>query len=380
MFGFRNIDNFIPGRFERMGMLRGKRWYTNTEDDKDIYSLGLFKPQRKEFGNKRIFCANHYGEFVGYLLGINTDIDICKAELAHLSEYHENIHKVRNRAKGEEKNGCISYSKLKRDEELEHGRVVVDMFAANKPELYNELSKNDKEINKSDNIEVVLAAIENRIRNFYTDKGDCSEEFIDEKVAQNRRKALEMIVFDCLYGNNDRHDENWALVKNRAGTEIGLYSLYDNERILGLYENQEFIEDSLGLYNKSKDYTDSDIQQRVERISEECLFSRMRVPGEEKKRSTYKDVLEYLAENYREDTIDILEKNLRKNTPQIVHMFVSSCEGLPHSYIDFQKIMYNSRYTFARELCEKYKYKTLTFIPKQDLRKPLSETDERDIV
>lgn len=27
MFKFRNIDDLIPGRFERVGMLKGKRWY-----------------------------------------------------------------------------------------------------------------------------------------------------------------------------------------------------------------------------------------------------------------------------------------------------------------------------------------------------------------
>lgn len=362
MFDFRNIDKFIPGKFERMGMLKGKRWYTNTEDDKDIYSVGLFKPQRKEFGNKKIFCANHYGEVLGYLLAINAGVDVCKAELAYTSQYYENIHKVRNRAKPEEKYGCITYSKINRNQELEHGRLIVDIFMMDSYDRFNELSKGDREVDKTDNIEVVLAAIEYRVRKFYKDN-NLSDELIEEKVQKNRHKAIEMMVYDCLYGNNDRHDENWAMIRNRAGTEIELYSLYDNERVLGLYENQEFIEDALCMDKSPKYVTDSDIQEKVEKISEECLFSRMRVPGETKKRSNYKDVLEYLVKNYKDDTIEILERHLRKNTPQITEMFVSSCEGLPEPYMEFQKIMYNARYNFAKELCERNRTTVLKFNP-----------------
>ena len=378
MFDFRNIDKFIPGKFERMGMLKGKRWYTNTEDDKEIYSVGLFKPQRKEFGNKRIFCANHYGELVGYLLGLNAGVDICKAELAHLSQYHENIHKVRNGARAEEKYGCVTYSKLGHNQELEHGRLVVDIFASDDYEKFQKLTLDDKEVDKSDNIEVVLASIEHRIRKFYKDS-DCSDEMIEEKVQKNRHKAIEMMVYDCLYGNNDRHDENWAMVRNRAGTEIELYSLYDNERVLGLYENQEFIKDTLGINTPHREFTPSEIKDRVEKASEECLFSRMRVPGETKKRPSYKSVLEYLIKNYREDTLEILEKHLKKNTPQMIQMFVASCEGLPEPYIEFQKIMYESRYNFAKELYEKNKITVLEFNQKRKSKTTI-ESEERDIV
>lgn len=32
-----------------------------------------------------------------------------------------------------------------------------------------------------------------------------------------RRIAVEMVLFDCIIGNTDRHSENWALIRNKVG-------------------------------------------------------------------------------------------------------------------------------------------------------------------
>ena len=56
MFKFKNIDSFTAGRFERMGMLKGKRWYTGIQEiseDEHEFSLVLFKPKRKEHAANR---------------------------------------------------------------------------------------------------------------------------------------------------------------------------------------------------------------------------------------------------------------------------------------------------------------------------------------
>ena len=139
MFEFKNIDRFIPGRFERMGMLKGKRWYTgfepkDEEPGNEAY-LVLFKPKRKEYGDRKIFCANHYGEFIGYLLAIGSRTPACKVELASLSKYYENIYKERNCATPEQKNGCISYCNLENGEVLHHGQLVIDEYARNHPSI-----------------------------------------------------------------------------------------------------------------------------------------------------------------------------------------------------------------------------------------------------
>ncbi len=340
MFKFKNIDSFTAGRFERMGMLKGKRWYTGmqkTADGENEFSLVLFKPKRKEHGDKKIFCANHYGEVVGYLLALGSRTPACKVELAHLSNYYENIHKERNNGTPEEKDGCISYSHLERGELLHHGKLVVDDYIREYPSPEYEYRRNYE-----NNIDICIAAIEEETRNFYKRSSiKRQEEYIEAKVLENRRAAINMIIYDCLYGNNDRHDENWALVKDQEGRDISLYPLYDNERVLGLYENIRTIENS--LKNDS-----------VENDSEEILFSRMTVPNEKGTSSSYKDVLMHLIATYSEAG-ELLEKHLKGNPPMKVRMYLDSCENLPKQYVDYGFRMYESRYNFAKELIRKSK-------------------------
>ena len=340
MFKFKNIDSFTAGRFERMGMLKGKRWYTGvqkTDENENEISLVLFKPKRKEYGDKKVFCANHYGEFVGYLLALGSRTPACKVELAHLSCYYENIHKERNNGTPEEKDGCISYSHLEKGEILHHGKLVVDEYLREYPRTGYEFSRHYE-----NNIDICIAAIEEETRNFYR-KTDIkrSEEYVEAKVLENRKAALNMIIYDCLYGNNDRHDENWAMVKKMDGTDISLYPLYDNERVLGLYENIRTIESSLA--NNS-----------VENDSEKILFSRMTVPDEKERSSSYKDVLMHIISTYSE-TDELLEKHLKGNPPMKLRMYLESLEGLPRVYIDYGSRMYESRYNFAKELVRKHR-------------------------
>lgn len=340
MFRLRNIDSFIPGRFERMGMLKGKRWYLDTES----FETGLFKPKRYEFGDKKVFCANHYGELIGYLLAINSSVPACKVELAHLSRYYPNIHKERNNGTPIEKDGCISYNLLQPDEELEHGKNVIDSFYRKNTTAFEKLTQNDKSRQfLNDNIEVTLASIESRTREFYKEIGQ-ADEYVESRVIDNRKSAIQMIVYDCLYGNNDRHDENWSMVRNT--TDIRMYPLYDNERVLGLYENQNVIEEALRTGT-------------VREVSERVLFSRMRVPGEPNLHSSYKNVLMYLMKNYELETTEALRVALSSNTPEKVNSILELCEGLPHCYVDFATTMYKSRYDFAKEL---YKSKRINSI------------------
>ena len=334
MFKFRNIDSFIPGIFERIGMLKGKRWYAESETSK----IGLFKPKRYEHGDRKVFCANHYGEFMGYLLANNAGTNSCEAELAELSHYYANIHKERNHGTPENKKGCIIYKHLEPSDSLETGYVTIDKFIYNNPEFLRKLIKNDMRTNRiNDNIEVVLNSIEYEVREFYERQRIVTQEYIEKQIKINKEKAIEMIIFDCLYGNNDRHDENWSMKIGKDS--IGLYELYDNERVLGLYENQNTIENAIRNGN-------------VEEVSENILFSRMRVPGENNKNSSYKSVLNYLMENYKYETKSILERHLKRNTPEKITQYLNECEGLPECYVEFGSQMYKSRYEYAKNLCK----------------------------
>lgn len=147
-----------------------------------------------------------------------------------------------------------------------------------------------------------------------------------------------MVVYDCLYGNYDRHEGNWSMHLH-SNEEIDIYPLYDNERVLGLYENQNFIEKML-------------IEKEPEQIMDKIFFSRMRVPGEKKEFSTYKDMLRYLMYTYPEETQETLKRQLDSNTVQSTTSCLEQCEGLPDPYIEFGTRMYEYRNRFARRLLE----------------------------
>lgn len=218
---------------------------------------------------------------------------------------------------------------------LHHGKLVVDDYVREHPSPDYEFKRNYE-----NNIDICIAAIEETTRNYYEKSSiKRSEEYIEAKVLENRKAALNMIIYDCLYGNNDRHDENWAMVKDLDGREIELYPLYDNERVLGLYENIRTIEASLENDTVNED-------------SERILFSRMTVPNQNGTSSSYKDVLTHLISKYRE-TGELLERHLKGNPPIKVKMYLESCEGLPRAYIDYGAKMYESRFNFAKELIRK---------------------------
>lgn len=338
MFKFRNIDRFIPHHFEKVGMLKGKRWYIDTK----TFQRGLFKPQRQEPGNKDVFCGNHYGEVIGSALATNAGTPTCKAELAHLSKYYPDIHKERYHGTPIEKDGGIVYSQLNQNDILEAGEVTIERFQEKNEDRYREIIKDErKKPDINNNIELVLSAVAFRVEDFYRTTGNYSEEFIQSRIEQTKKRIIEMVVYDCLYGNYDRHDANWSMYI-KANQDIDLYPLYDNEKVLGLYESQDFIEKALRSEN-------------MENITEETFFSMMHVPGETKEHSTYKDMFTYLMRTYPHETEEILTKQLSKNTDEHIKRYLEDCEGLPSAYINFGTQMYAYRRNFVRDLLERKK-------------------------
>ena len=52
-------------------------------------------------------------------------------------------------------------------------------------------------------------------------------------LIEYRRIAVEMIMFDCIIGNTDRHSENWALIRNKEGESI--YSSFRKTNFIKRY-------------------------------------------------------------------------------------------------------------------------------------------------
>lgn len=339
MHSFRNIDNYVPLYYEKQGMLKNKLWFedrANMDEFTGRRVRGLFKPRRKEFKSSiDLFCGNHYGEVVGSELAKKMGMEACDSELVNVNTEKNKY----TRGRIVFKEGCIIYSKQKRTETLIPGKIVVDKFKTACPEKYDELAKSKKsdyyiyssetEAN-ANNIEIVLAAIEYSMQ---------TEGATAEEIAAARRYMLQMVVYDCVFGNNDRHDENWSLVRDLETGKIKVYPAYDNERVLGLYENHRFI-------------TEAVRREKAAEASDIALTSRMGIPGMPEK-VKYSVLLEYLSEHYPEEMLPVMKQVLERVSSKDVLEILSACEGLPIEYIEFGTLMYSERRKTVEKLVQK---------------------------
>ena len=67
-------------------------------------------------------------------------------------------------------------------------------------------------------------------------------EGVDEKAWV---EYIRMLIFDCLIGNNDRHDENWGFLVDRIHQVLRLAPIYDNASCLTSGENEERVQELL---------------------------------------------------------------------------------------------------------------------------------------
>lgn len=58
-------------------------------------------------------------------------------------------------------------------------------------------------------------------------------EFCLRKEKINIEEFIDIIFFDCVIGNTDRHSENWGIIKNYANNTKRLIAAYDNGSSLG---------------------------------------------------------------------------------------------------------------------------------------------------
>lgn len=337
MYSFRNIDSYIPKEYERAGALKDKLWF---EDPKSIDPetskrvRGLFKPRRKEaYHPYELFCGNHYGEVAGYCLAKMINMPSCRAELV-------DVHTEKNpytRGDIKHKIGTMVYSRLRNREELIPGKIVVEGLKMDNPEKYEELSSSSRYYYgdaNNNNIEIILASIENTMK---------KAGIPSHKIEEVKSKMIQMAIFDCAFGNNDRHDENWSMSyigKNRE--TLDLYPAYDNERVLGLYENLDLISHAVN-------------SEKVPEVSTEVLTSRIGFPGKPEKVKYY-ELLEYLGEHYPEVTKQTIQTILNNVSSKDVAQMLSEMEDLPPEYIEFGTLMFSERRKTLERVLSNIKY------------------------
>lgn len=129
-----------------------------------------------------------------------------------------------------------------------------------------------------------------------TGKYYCLDHIIDstQSFIKNKSWIYQMLLFDFLIGNRDRHQSNWAILasfKDYQKDTIHLRPcpLYDNGSSLCCYVNEQQISRFLGNDHRS-----------VEALVDTKSTSVIRIDGYNKKNPKHSDVIRYLLSQYPE--------------------------------------------------------------------------------
>lgn len=120
-----------------------------------------------------------------------------------------------------------------------------------------------------------------------------------------------MLLFDHLIGNTDRHQNNWAVILEEDHMKWS--PLYDNSSSLCAYILEDQIESFLG-----KDKT------RWKGLTDTKSRSMLRCTTLDEKRPTHLTMIQYLKENYYIETCDMAEKIIRLMTEERIRDILKS--------------------------------------------------------
>lgn len=179
-----NISHWSPLPWYSTGGTRAKKYLHNPDDNKTYYFKKSIDKYPFEF----------WSEIIAYELGKQLKLDVLRYDVA---VFNDEI-------------GCVSQSMIDPDKEelIEIGKYLQAFD--------NTFSPDDKKLRN----QYTFQLIEGSLQSF--------------KLDSFMEKLLEVIVFDALIGNSDRHQENWAF--------IGNYSLLSKsiDEITYAVDNPEF--------------------------------------------------------------------------------------------------------------------------------------------
>lgn len=343
----KNTYSFIV---EPIGDTQPKYWFIpkniSSEDDAidktNINSVFLVKRGIYSKGSKnrrRSFRQNSVGEYVGYRLAKMYEDEINKgiakkeriACPVFLICFNTRDNKDGRKNATTLFPACASERLMEPNDVLEPAESFIEQFRIKQNEKYNEILENSKKYgsgnygkseilqsnSKEDILEIGLAALEYRIRDFEMQNG-INENIIEEDIKKARIGFLRMCIFDILTGNNDRHTNNYSIILKASSHRARLYELYDNERVLGLYNSANEMEKINLMEQEGK---------RVEDIQGILQFSRMGV-GSINSGSDYRDVTDYLISKYPDEVIPIIKQMTKAINPKSVSELLNEFDGI----------------------------------------------------
>lgn len=222
-----------------------KIWLQNPENGQ----IGLFK-FKKDAGT-----TDHLSECIAYQLAMELNIPCARFELG--------IYRGRE--------GSMSYNIIENPKEI---LIEGIHFIYYTYPTYNDEKFIDETTNHKYSIEMIIKSIEKFIS-------------IDE--------FLNMIIFDFLIGNTDRHQSNWAMVS--SDSKMKWSPLYDNSSSLCAYISNEQISSYLGKdKNRWKSLVDTKSKSLIR-----CKLN-------DEKKPTHLTVLKYIKDLYFDRTSEMVKK------------------------------------------------------------------------
>lgn len=367
-FAFKNIDKeYTKLRSEPIGDIQPKYWFSKRTDSSVKMLLKRQHRQKVNGQAAKSKMFNHFGEYFGYLLGKKAGIEVCPVELV-------TVHDTKNKYSKTKRlfTGCASYTLKTNWQEVYPGEFIVSRFRARYPEKFDEILNNTvQNITKigkgniatnsiDDNIDIIIGAIVAETKEYEEQLGRRTPEQIKEDIDANIKSTIEMVVYDCIFGNSDRHSQNWAMVYDPKLGTVRMYPNYDNEAVLGLRKTEYEIREALRNVHG------------VSKFSEKELFSRM---GFSPINSgvTYKNMLEHLVNRYPTYAIPAIQKITDSVLEKDIEDLYQASEGitfrsedseelsdedeLPVEFRVFGTRLYRERREFSRELLKRYKEK-----------------------
>lgn len=325
------ISNFRNGRgvVVEEGKVKANLSFDGTNQPT---SIGYFKS--KTGYNSKYKCnkqhANHIGEYVASIILKQLGKLACKVDLGYTT--------ITNHYSGKEIEieGCLSHSQLGKHEMMLPAKVAIEDYKLTSQKKYRELTergRTDSEKNYT-NVEIILAAFESKFKK----NGQA------KKIPEMRKAFFDMCAFDILFGNRDRHDENFGLRFDQMANELSFYHLFDDEQILGMQENVTVVEACL---KSDKEYN---------KFKENELTSCIGIPGQTQKIKSI-DLLKYLLEKYPKEILDSIQDIGRYQFSDLEDL-LDRIENLSNPHKEFAKKIFLDRQKEVGSVIAEYQKRT----------------------
>ena len=368
---FKNIDSdYKRLKAEPIGDIQPKFWFRGKTLDDGLILVKRQHSQAVEKNKPRSKMFNHIGEYFGYLIAKKAELRVCPVDLITIHDTKNEYSKTLRFF-----TGCASHKIARPGNIIRSGEEIIESFRGSQKDsckkLFSDLKKETTEnldtyfpINLEDNIDLAVLSIMNYTIQYEKNNSNKTKKEIASDVNENLKDFFDMVVYDCLFGNNDRHSGNWSLELDSSEGRARVYPMYDNEAVLALRK-------PIAELEKIAQLPKSELSNKLD----EELFSRMGF-GENSSKVSYKEMLDYLIKKYPEYSIPAIKKITFTVSEDFIRSLYDGIKGistrgentneltvddeLPELYREVGMNIFRDRREYVLESLKKVKDKTIT--------------------